>query len=84
MRTEMEDEQIHKSIDELVQEEHQLWEREAAGSATDEDRQRLESLKVSLDQSWDLLRQRRALREAGRDPDDADVRGTNVVEGYEQ
>jgi hypothetical protein len=84
MRTEMEDEQIHKSIDELVQEEHQLWEREAAGSATDEDRQRLESLKVSLDQSWDLLRQRRALREAGRDPDDADERGANVVEGYEQ
>jgi hypothetical protein len=84
MRTEMEDEQIHNSIDELVQEEHQLWEREAAGSATDEDRQRLESLKVSLDQSWDLLRQRRALREAGRDPDDADVRGANVVEGYEQ
>lgn len=80
----MEDEQIHNSIDELVQEEHQLWEREAAGSATDEDRQRLESLKVSLDQSWDLLRQRRALREAGRDPDDADERGANVVEGYEQ
>jgi hypothetical protein len=84
MRTEMEDEQIHNSIDKLVQEEHQLWEREAAGSATDEDRQRLESLKVSLDQSWDLLRQRRALREAGRDPDDADVRGVDVVEGYEQ
>jgi hypothetical protein len=80
----MEDEQIHNSIDELVQEEHQLWEREAAGTATDEDRQRLASLKVSLDQSWDLLRQRRALRQAGRDPDDADVRGVDVVEGYEQ
>jgi hypothetical protein len=80
----MEDEQIHNSIDELVQEEHQLWEREAAGTATDEDRQRLASLKVSLDQSWDLLRQRRALREAGRDPDDADVRGADVVEGYKE
>jgi hypothetical protein len=84
MRTEMADEQIHNSIDELVQEEHQLWEREAAGTATDEDRRRLESLKVTLDQSWDLLRQRRALREAGRDPDDADVRPADVVEGYEQ
>jgi hypothetical protein len=80
----MDDDQIHTSIDKLVQEEHELWEREAAGSATDEDRQRLESLKVSLDQSWDLLRQRRALREAGRDPDDADLRGPGVVEGYEQ
>jgi len=41
-------------------------------------------LKVSLDQCWDLLRQRRALREAGRDPGAADVRGPEVVEGYEQ
>lgn len=81
---EMEDAQIHTDIEQLVQEEHDLWQREAAGSATDEDRRRLESLKVSLDQSWDLLRQRRALREAGRDPDAADVRGKNVVEGYEQ
>jgi len=80
----MEDAQIHDSIEQLVQEEHELWQREAAGSATDDDRRRLESLKVSLDQSWDLLRQRRALREAGRDPDAADVRGVDVVEGYEQ
>ena len=80
----MEDAQIHNSIDKLVEEEQQLWEREAAGSASDEDRQRLDALKVSLDQCWDLLRQRRALREAGRNPEDADVRGENVVEGYEQ
>ena len=80
----MDDAQIHSSIDKLVQEEQQLWEREADGSATDEDRQRLESLKISLDQSWDLLRQRRALREAGRDPEGADVRSPNVVERYEQ
>jgi glycine/D-amino acid oxidase-like deaminating enzyme len=80
----MEDAQIHNDIVQLVQEEHDLWLRESAGSATDEDRRRLESIKVSLDQSWDLLRQRRALREAGRDPDAADVRGENVVEGYEQ
>ena len=80
----MDDAQIHESIDELVQEEHRLWEREAAGTATDDDRRRLETLKVSLDQSWDLLRQRRALREAGLDEEAANVRPANVVEGYEQ
>jgi hypothetical protein len=80
----MEDASIHSSIEELVREEHELWEREAAGTATDEDRRRLESLKVSLDQSWDLLRQRRALREAGGDPDAAHVRAADVVEDYEQ
>ena len=80
----MDDAQIHSSIEQLVAEEHELWEREAAGTATDEDRQRLASLKVSLDQFWDLLRQRRALRESGGDPDAAHVRTTDVVEGYEQ
>lgn len=76
----MEDAQVHGSIEKLVAEEHALWEREAAGESTDEDRRRLESIKVSLDQCWDLLRQRRALREAGRDPDGADVRAPEVVE----
>ena len=80
----MEDAQIHGSIEKLVAEEHDLWEREAAGNATDEDRQRLESIKISLDQSWDYLRQRRALREAGRDPDAADVRAPETVERYQQ
>ena len=81
---EMEDAQIHSSIEQLVAEEHELWEREAAGTATDEDRRRLASLKLSLDRFWDLLRQRRALREAGDDPDAAQVRSSDVVEGYEQ
>jgi hypothetical protein len=80
----MEDPQIHGTIEQLVAEEHALWERESAGNATEEDRQRLQAVKVSLDQCWDLLRQRRALRGAGRDPDAADVRGTEVVERYEQ
>ena len=80
----MEDPQIHGSIDRMVAEEHELWEREAAGEATDSDRQRLESLRVSLDQCWDLLRQRRALREAGLDEDTAHARDATVVEGYEQ
>jgi hypothetical protein len=80
----MEDPQIHGSIDRMVAEEHQLWEREAAGEATDSDRQRLEALRVSLDQCWDLLRQRRARREAGRNPDGAELRSPEVVERYEQ
>ena len=80
----MEDAQIQGSIEKLVAEEHELWEREAAGNATEDDRQRLESIKVSLDQCWDYLRQRRALREAGRDPSAADVRAPEVVETYEQ
>ena len=80
----VEDPQIHGSIDRMVAEEHELWEREAAGEATDSDRQRLESLRVSLDQCWDLLRQRRALREAGLDEDTAHARDATVVEGYEQ
>jgi hypothetical protein len=80
----MDDAQIHGSIEQLVAEEHELWDREAAGEASDADRRRLEELKVSLDQCWDLLRQRRALRESGRDPDAADVRRPEVVERYEQ
>jgi hypothetical protein len=80
----MADEQIHASIEQLVEEEHELWQRESDGTATEDDRHRLESLKVSLDQCWDLLRQRRALREAGRNPDAAEVRPGDVVERYEQ
>jgi Protein of unknown function (DUF2630) len=80
----VDDSQIHGTIEQLVSEEHELWEREAAGTASEEDRRRLQDLKVALDQSWDLLRQRRALREAGRDPDDADLRRSEVVEGYQQ
>ena len=78
------DAQIHSSIEELVAEEHELWSRESAGEATDDDRRRLEALRVSLDQCWDLLRQRRALRDAGRSPESAEVRGPETVERYEQ
>jgi hypothetical protein len=80
----MDDPQIHGTIEQLVGEEHELWQREAAGEATDADRRRLQQLQVSLDQCWDLLRQRRALRDAGRDPDSAEVRAPEVVERYEQ
>jgi uncharacterized protein DUF2630 len=79
-----EDQEIHGTIEQLVAEEHELWERESAGQATDDDRHRLRQLRVSLDQCWDLLRQRRALREFGGDPDAAEARPADVVENYEQ
>lgn len=80
----MDEPQIHGTIEGLVAEEHELWQREADGSATDADRRRLQDIRVSLDQCWDLLRQRRALRAAGRNPERAEVRRPEVVEGYEQ
>jgi hypothetical protein len=80
----MEDSQIHGWIERLVAEEHELWKRESAGNATEADRGRLHAVKVSLDEYWDLLRQRRALREAARDPDAAEVRRIEVAERYEQ
>jgi hypothetical protein len=80
----MDDGQIHGSIERLVAEEHELWDREAAGAATEDDRRRLEAVKITLDQYWDLLRQRRALRESGLDPDAAAERSAEVVERYQQ
>jgi Protein of unknown function (DUF2630) len=80
----MEDPKIHGAIDRMVAEEHELWQREAAGTATDTDRLRLDSLRVSLDQCWDLLRQRHARRDAGQDPEGAELRPPEVVERYEQ
>jgi hypothetical protein len=80
----MDDSQIHGAIEKMVADEHELWQREAGGNANDADRQRLNELEVALDQCWDLLRQRRALREAGRDPDDAQLRAEEVVERYLQ
>jgi Protein of unknown function (DUF2630) len=80
----MDDAQIHGTIEKYVAEEHALWERESAGRASDADRRRLDELKVSLDVCWDLLRQRRARRDAGQDPDSAATRDPGVVERYEQ
>ena len=80
----MDDTGIHASIEQLVSEEHELWQRESDGVATEEDRRRLKGVQVSLDQCWDLLRQRRARRNAGLDPDGAEERRPDVVEHYEQ
>ena len=80
----MADEDVLSSINELANEEHQLFQREASGEASDADRDRLRDLEVRLDQCWDLLHQRRARRSAGMDPDSAAVRPASVVEGYVQ
>jgi len=80
----MADEDVLGSINELANEEHQLFQREARGEASDADRDRLKDLEVRLDQCWDLLHQRRARRSAGMDPDSAAVRPASVVEGYVQ
>lgn len=80
----MEDERIHERIEQLVAEEHELYERAGEGGLTEIEHRRLDSIKVGLDQCWDLLRQRRALREAGYDPSAARVRDPEIVEGYEQ
>jgi hypothetical protein len=80
----MDDAQIHDRIEELVAEEHRLWDVQAAGNATEADGRRLDEVKVSLDRCWDLLRQRRALEEFGLDPEAAGLRPDDTVEGYEQ
>ena len=78
----MADEDVLSSINELASEEHELFQKEARGEASDADRDRLKDLEVRLDQCWDLLHQRRARRAAGMDPDDANVRDERTVEGY--
>jgi hypothetical protein len=70
-------------ISALVHEEHTLREQVEAGTIdSTEEHARLRDLEVQLDQCWDLLRQRRARREFGEDPDAAQVRPAGEVEGY--
>jgi hypothetical protein len=84
----MSDESISGRIERLVDEEHALRTREESDSTDGEalavDRERLDQVKIELDRCWDLLRQRRARRSAGADPDDAEVRDASTVEGYQQ
>ncbi|HEV7646954.1 MAG TPA: DUF2630 family protein [Actinophytocola sp.] len=75
----MDDKQLSSRIGELIAEEHDL-ER----GAEQPDKQRLQALEVELDRCWDLLRQRRARRSAGENPDEAAARPGDVVEGYLQ
>jgi hypothetical protein len=84
----MTDESITARIEKLVSEEHELRSREQADSpdaeSLERDRERLRSVEIELDRCWDLLRQRRAFREVGADPDQATVRDANTVERYLQ
>jgi hypothetical protein len=81
MANEKKDQSVLSHIDQLVKEEERLY---AKSALTGDDQKRLGELKVELDQCWDLLRQRRALREFGKDPDKAKVRPAGIVENYEQ
>lgn len=78
----MDDATVLNSINQLADEEHELLRKESEGAATDGERQRMEQLRVTLDQCWDLLRQRRARRSAGLDPSDTAVRPPDIVEKY--
>jgi hypothetical protein len=77
----MDDQSIHHRINELIDAEHQL---RGASEHSPDDRARLRELEESLDQCWDLLRQRRAHREFGQDPGEAHSRPVTEVEGYLQ
>jgi hypothetical protein len=77
------DKSIHEHITALVAEEKSLRDQLSTGEITrDEERTRLHAVEVELDRAWDLLRQRKALRETGGSPDDATERPEDVVEGY--
>jgi hypothetical protein len=78
----VDDQDVIETINRLASEEHELFEKESRGEASNSERERLEKLQVQLDQCWDLLHQRRARRNAGLDPDDAEVRDAGTVEGY--
>jgi len=84
----MNDQSILARIEALVAEEHSLHSREqdeaAHGQDPAEDRDRLRAVSVELDRCWDLLRQRRALREAGANPNAAEARDPSTVERYLQ
>ena len=80
----MDDKAIHQHIEELVEEEHKLLERGDRRTLTPQDRLRLEEVQVELDRYYDLLRQRRARRDAGQDPDVAHMRTPDTVEHYQQ
>ena len=78
----MDDADVIARINELAEEEHRLFAKESAGDASEQERLRIADIQVTLDQCWDLLHQRRALRDAGMDPTDAQVRDETTVEGY--
>jgi Protein of unknown function (DUF2630) len=77
-------EDVHAHIEELVAEEHRLWELEASGNAGEDERRRLAQIKIELDRYWDLLRRRRAAAARGANEDDVGLRSEETVESYLQ
>jgi hypothetical protein len=77
-------EDVHAHIEELVAEEHRLWDLEAAGGSGEEERRRLADIKVELDRYWDLLRRRRAAASAGANEDNVGLQSEETVENYLQ
>jgi hypothetical protein len=77
-------EEVHAHIEELVAEEHRLWELEASGNSGTEERRRLADVKVELDRYWDLLRRRRAAAALGANEDSVELRSEETVENYLQ
>lgn len=80
----MEDQDVIRRITELADEEHQLERSHEGEGLSGDELARLREVEVALDQCWDLLRQRRARRNNGLDPDGAQVRPEGTVEGYRQ
>jgi hypothetical protein len=81
----MGDEDVSDHIEALVKEEHELLDRGGSERGLDDaGHARLEAIRVELDRYWDLLRQRRARRAAGRDPEGASPRDADTVEHYLQ
>ena len=80
----MDDKEILAHINTLAEEERRLEEAHVGDGLSDEEHARLHTIEVTLDQLWDTLRQRRAKRNAGGDPDAAETRSAGVVEGYLQ
>lgn len=80
----MDDTEIMHTIEKLVKEEHELMQQSEGIGLSPDQNTRMKQLEISLDQCWDLLRQRRARRQAGKNPDEAAVRDPNTVEHYLQ
>ncbi|HEX5367600.1 MAG TPA: DUF2630 family protein [Acidimicrobiales bacterium] len=80
----MDDTELIRRIGALVDEEHELERRQGGEAPDDASAARLHDIEVALDQCWDLLRQRRARRDRGEDPEVAAERPPEVVERYQQ
>ena len=80
----MDDAEIISQISALAAEEQRLEEAHVGEGLSDAERARLRQLEITLDQLWDTLRQRRAKRDSGGDPNDAQTRSAETVEGYQQ